>query len=339
MGLVAAFSAPPKRRNRGRFGENHSAPVAPKARAKSSDPTQHDAWNDRRVSRRKTAVFADGIHFAECPRWHDGALWLSDMWDHTVYRFDGAGTRQVVHKFAEGEDPGGLGWLPDGRMLVVGMEGRRVYRLEGGNAVVHAELQALSPWQCNDMIVASDGTAYVSQFGFDLWGGTAPYAPSPLIRVSPGGDVDIAAHDLASPNGVALTEDGRTLVVAEPAASRLTSFAVGRDGRLTDREVFAQLKPVAGAQHAPPDGICLDAAGAVWAAEPMGKRVVRVERGGTVTDEIRFDHHAFAVVLGGSDRRTLFVCVAPEFSKPNRTPEPRARIETVAVDVPGSGRP
>lgn len=283
-------------------------------------------------------VFADGLHLPECPRWHNGHLWMSDMWGRTVYRFDPDGTRHTVHMFDD-DDPGGLGWLPDGRLLVVGMERRRLYRFERNGPVVHADLAALVPWPCNDMIVADDGTAYVTHFGFDMWGGTTEFLPAALIRVKPDGRVDTVADDLLCPNGIALSADGRSLFVAEPGGSRISHFRVARDGSLSDREVFAQLAPVAGQQYAPPDGICLDAAGAVWAAEPVGKRVLRIEPGGRVTTEMAFDQHPLAVALGGTDRRTLFVCTAQEISKPHRTAQPRGAIRTLPVSVPGSGRP
>lgn len=283
-------------------------------------------------------VFAQGLHLAECPRWHNGQLWMSDMWGRTVYRFDIDGRRHSVQTFAD-DDPGGLGWLPDGRLLVVGMERRLLYRLEPRGPVVHADLTGFAPWPCNDMIAADDGTAYVTQFGYDMWGGTTRLLPAPLLRVNPAGAVDIVARDLLCPNGIALSEDGRTLVVAEPAGSRITRFSVQPDGSLVNREVFAQLSPAHGENYAPPDGICLDEAGAVWAAEPMGKRVLRIEPGGRVTQEIAFEAHPLAVVLGGPDRRTLFVCFAQQFSKPHRAPQALAGIYALEVDVPGTGRP
>ena len=284
------------------------------------------------------ALFAEGFHLPECPRWYGGQLWMSDMWGRAVYRFDADGTRHAVHRFDD-DDPGGLGWLPDGRLLVVGMERRRLYRLERNGPVVHADLSALLPWPCNDMIVADDGTAYVTHFGFDMWGGTTDFLPAALIRVRPDGRVDTVADDLLCPNGIALSADGRSLFVAEPGGSRISRFTVTRDGGLSDREVFAQLTPVAGQQYAPPDGICLDTAGAVWAAEPVGKRVLRIEPGGRVTAEMAFAQHPLAVALGGPDRRTLYVCTAEQISKPRRTEQPGGTIHTITVAIPGSGRP
>jgi sugar lactone lactonase YvrE len=172
--------------------------------------------------------FASGLHFAECPRWHQGQLWMSDIWGRTVYRFDIDGTRHSVQTFDD--DPGGLGWLPDGRLLVVGMERRVLYRVEPSGPVVHADLTPFAPWPCNDMITAEDGAAYVTQFGYDVWGGTTPVIPAPLLRVSRAGGVDVVAGDLLCPNGIALSADGRTLMVAEPAGSRITRFSVQPDG-------------------------------------------------------------------------------------------------------------
>jgi sugar lactone lactonase YvrE len=282
--------------------------------------------------------FAEGFQLAECPRWHAGRLWLSDMWGRAVWRFDRDGGRQAIARFDD-DDPGGLGWLPDGRLLVVGMERRVVYRLEVGGPVVHADLSGHAAWPCNDMIVADDGTAYVSHFGFDLWGGTTGFQPTSLLRVTPDGRVDAVADGMLCPNGMALSADGRMLVVAEPGGGRLTRFGVAADGSLRERSVFAELVPAPGQQHAPPDGICLDAEGAVWAAEPLGRRVLRIEPGGRVSVEIPCELHPLAVALGGPDRRTLFVCLAGEISRPRRSGAANARVDALRVDVPGEGRP
>jgi sugar lactone lactonase YvrE len=283
-------------------------------------------------------AFATELFFPECPRWRDGHLWASDMWDNTVYRFDvDTGARHVVHEFDD--EPGGLGWLPDGRLLVVSMEHRLLLRLEDDGPVVHADLRPFAAWSCNDMIVTDDGTAYVSQFGFDLWGGTTPMTPAPVLRVTADGDVSVAAEDLMCPNGMALVPGDRTLFVAEPAASRITSFDVEADGRLSNRAVFAQVPAKEGLPAAPPDGICLDRDGAVWMAEPLGKRVLRVNRGGEIVEEIPFDFHPTAVALGGEDRRTLFVCLAPHIDHGRPRDTPGARIDAVRVGAPGMGKP
>jgi sugar lactone lactonase YvrE len=292
--------------------------------------------------------FLDGLHLPECPRWHDGELWFSDMWDHTVWRIgaDGSG-RTAVHRFPDDEDPGGLGWLPDGSLLVVGMDGRRVYRLgpvgDGrlGAPTVHADLSPVAPWPCNDMITTADGTAFVSHFGFDMWGKTTGFLPATLLRVRPDGTASAVVDDVSSPNGMALSADGRTLFLSECGRSNVLRFAVDPDGEVSARSIFATLEPAADAPIpvAPPDGICLDEAGAVWAAEPIGKRVLRIEPGGRVTHEIPYDIHPLAVALGGPDRRSLFICASGQHDRPNRDPRPLGRMDVLQVEVPGAGAP
>ncbi len=279
-------------------------------------------------------VFAAGLHLPECPRWHDGALWLSDMWAHQVLRFEADGTRHVERHFPEDDDPGGLGWLPDGRLLVAGMESRMVWRFDGPERAVHADLRDLSPHQLNDMVVAPDGTAWVTQFGWDMWGGGS-YADTVLIRVSANGDVSVAAEGMAVPNGVAVRGD--ELVVAEPGAGRISRFTI-TDGGVADRRLVPL--PVApGAAHVTPDGLCLDADGGIWTADPLGHRVLHLS-GDEVDREIPVpDAHPLACVLGGADRRTLFVCVSGQHHKPTRTPEPTGRVLTFEADVPGEGTP
>jgi sugar lactone lactonase YvrE len=281
-------------------------------------------------------VFATDLHFPECPRWHDGALWLSDMWDHTVYRFDADGSRHVVHRFPDDEDPGGLGWLPDGTMLVVGMLGRVLYRLEHGAAVVHADLRSLAPHQVNDMIVGPDGSAYVSQFGREMWDNDTAFEPTVLIRVTPDGAVEVGADDLMVPNGVAVADDGKSLVVAESAGARLSRYSVC-DGVLSDRGPVP-LTPAADMPFVAPDGICLDAEGGIWAADPLARRVIHLSEG-TIDHEITLEDHPLACVLGGEDRRTLFICTNEVWSKHDRKDVPAGSVVTVRADVPGAGRP
>lgn len=297
--------------------------------------------------------FAAGLFLPECPRWHAGALWLCDMWGHAVLRFSEAGERTLVHRFPDDEDPGGLGWLPDGSaegaLLVVGMEGRCVYRFEGGGAGgnegggakprVHADLSALAPWPCNDMIVRRDGTAWVSHFGYDLFGGSTGFLPATLIRVSPDGRAEVVAEDLFAPNGMALPPDEKTLYLSECGRSQIVAFDVAPDGELGNRRVHAALPPAPGLAYAPPDGLCLDEAGAIWAAEPIGKRVLRIDRSGHITDEIPFDQAPLAVALGGRDRRTLFVCSSAEHDKAHRGRVPTGRVDALRVEVAGAGRP
>src|SRR5262249_18469414 len=197
-----------------------------------------------------------GLAFPEAPRWHDGALWFSDIYGGVVRRVDVEnGTVDEVVEVPD--EPSGLGWLPDGRLLVVAMNQRAVLRLDDSGFVQHADLSAFAPWPCNDMVVAANGTAYVGHFGWDRAHQTTPEAPASVLRVRVDGAVDVAADNMIFPNGMALTPDGRVLIVAESRASRLTRFAVRDDGALADRRVFAELVPAPGRAMAPPDGICL----------------------------------------------------------------------------------
>src|SRR5690606_16296889 len=232
----------------------------------------------------------DGLWFSEGPRWHDSALWFSDMHGHRVVHTALHGSAETVVEVTY-DEPSGLGWLPDGRLLVVAMETQKLLRLEpDGKLVEHADLSALARGSLNDMIVAADGTAYVGDMGARIHDPNSERKPGQTLRVDPDGSVSCAADDLASPNGHILTEDGSTLIVAESGAARLTAFAVSPDGSLSDRRTYAELVPAKeGVAFAPPDGICLDAEGAVWVADPIGARVFRVREGGEVTDSIDFE--------------------------------------------------
>lgn len=287
-------------------------------------------------------VVVDDLVFPECPRWHDGELWFSDMHDHRVLRVDAAGT---VHTEARVNDdvPAGLGWLADGRLLIVGQERRQLLRREAdGTIVVHADLDALMTGSANDMIVRADGVAFVGDMGSRIHGTTGERQPGRVIRVDPDGSASVAAEPLASPNGMILTGDEATLIVAESGAMCLTIFDVAADGSLSGQRPFAALAPEDPAvRFSPPDGICLDAAGAVWFADPIGKRVVRVMPGGQVTDShaIGPGLGAFACVLGGADRRTLFACVAAGWTGTAVTEQRSGRIVAREVAVPGAGAP
>ena len=281
---------------------------------------------------REISVLVDGLAFGEGPRWHDGRLFLSDMHAHRVLSVDATdGSTTVV---AEHDSPlSGIGWLPDGRLLVVAMDGA-VLRLDASGLVVHADVTALAPHGINDMIVHPAGWAWVGQFGYDRHAGATP-APSPLIRVDPDGTASVAADDMMVANGMAITPDGRTLIVAESAGRRLTTFAIGPHGTLTDRTVFAELP------HAP-DGMCLDAEGAVWAACVTASRYARVLAGGEIVDTVELEppRRAVACVLGGPDRRTLYLLTADTLGEADASRAlMTARVEQVRVDVPGAGLP
>ena len=279
----------------------------------------------------RATILVDGLAFPEGPRWHDGHLFFSDQHDRRVLKMDPGGTAETLVEVPN--QPSGLGWLPDGRMLIVSMLDRKVLRLEDGALVEHADLSALAPGECNDMVVDAHGRAYVGNFGFDMYGG-GEARDTCVILVEPDGSARVAADGIAFPNGTVITDDGRTLIIGESMGGRLTAFTIADDGSLTDRRLFAQLK------GAIPDGICLDAEGAVWVACPATGRCLRVLDGGEVTDEIKVTNDfAYACMLGGDDRRTLYMCTAPS-SEPKETLERRqGRIEAVQVDVPGAGLP
>ncbi len=229
--------------------------------------------------------------------------------------------------------PSGLGWTPDGRLMVVAMEERRLLRLDDDGLSEVVKLDAFAPWHCNDMVVDATGRAYVGNLGYDIFGG-GPQRTTTLVLVDLEGRARVAAADLAIPNGMVITPDGSTLIVGESGAARLTAFDVGADGSLSGRRVWAELAP------ATADGICLDAEGAVWIASPISNRVLRVVEGGAVTGEVSTgDRRAIACMLGGPDRRTLFVCTATAFAPEDCVERRDAAIETVGVDVPGAGWP
>ena len=187
--------------------------------------------------------FVDGLAFPEAPRWHAGALWFSDFYDQRVVRASGDGNVETMLALAD-DQPSGLGWLPDGRLLVVGMKKRQLLRLEQGVVSVAAELAALATGHCNDLLVDAQGRAYVGNFGFDLQA-RAPFAPTVLLMVTPEGVAQVVAEDLHFPNGMAITPDGRTLIVAESYGRRLTAFDVRSDGTLRGRRTWAQNRVVA----------------------------------------------------------------------------------------------
>ncbi len=277
-----------------------------------------------------TKILLDGLCFPEGPRWEEGKLWFSDMHAKAVIRVGLDGVAEKVVEVAA--KPSGLGWLPDGRLLVVSMQDRRLLRLDPGGLKQVADLSAIADFYCNDMVVDAQGRAYVGNFGFDLHKQEKPRTTA-LALVLPSGEARVAARDLAFPNGCVITPDGRTLVVAESMASRLTAFDIAGDGSLSNRRVFAQL------ERKIPDGICLDAEGAIWMASAIGHECVRVHEGGRISATIQVETQAYACMLGGPDRKTLFLCTA-EDSDPDKCVASRSgRIETVRVDVAGVGLP
>lgn len=284
--------------------------------------------------------FVSGLAFPEGPRWHDGALWCSDIADGKVLRISAQGQVSVV---ADGlQRPSGLGWLPDGRLLLVAGEQRQLWRREGDAWAMHADLSGMVPASCNDMVVDPQGRAYVGNWGFDYEAGDKP-ANTVLVCVDRDGRSRVVANELAFPNGTVITPDGSTLIVAETFASRLSAFDISGDGSLSGRRVWASI------EGASPDGICLDAEGAIWLASPPSGEVIRVLEGGVVTHRIKVAGDAVACMLGGADRRSLFVLSTRLFERVDgrrrfngvqRLRELRAgRIDLLRVDVPGAGWP
>jgi sugar lactone lactonase YvrE len=229
--------------------------------------------------------------------------------------------------------PSGLGWLPDGRLLIVSMTERKLLCLNGEKFVEVADLNELASGHCNDMVVDSRGRAYIGHFGYNMFAGE-DFAPASVIMTTPDGKARIVAKDMHFPNGSVITPDGGTLIVAESFAKRLTAFDIEPDGSLSGRRVWAQLD-----EKEIPDGICLDAEGAVWVSVMSGNEVKRVREGGEATESVQVSTRAVACMLGGPGRRTLFVMTA-ESSQPDVAMTKRTgRVEIVEVDVPGAGFP
>lgn len=270
----------------------------------------------------------DGLCFAEGPRWRDGKLWFSDMHAHKVCTVDPEGHCDVIVEVPN--KPSGLGWLPDGRLLIVSMLDRKLMVYSNGFLSEYADLSPWASYHCNDMVVDPCGNAYVGNFGYDIEDGSDA-APAELIHVSPEGGVSVVARDVLFPNGMVITPDNKTLVVAETMASRLTAFDIEPGGGLCNRRLWAQL------DGAMPDGICLDRAGGIWLASPISDEVLRVVEGGRITERIPLDSHAIACALGGPDMQTLFILSSRALAANDCQANRDARIDTVAVKIPGVG--
>ncbi|OEV03621.1 SMP-30/gluconolactonase/LRE family protein [Streptomyces nanshensis] len=303
--------------------------------------------DEQQSSARELTVVLDGFSYLECPRWHDGRLWVSDFYTDKVVVTDGrSGAGAEVVAEVPGQ-PSGLGFLPDGRALIVSMRDHRLLvRDEKGQLSEHADLSSVVSGVLNDMVVDEQGRAYVGNFGFDLMGGAA-LRYTTLTRVDPDGTVTTVAEDLGFPNGMVILPGG-VLVVAETFAGRLTAFDVGADGGFENRRVWAQFGETPDTEdvgeaaerlQVGPDGICADAEGAIWVADALHNRVLRVAEGGTVLDEIPTGTGVFACMLGGDDGRTLFLCAAPSFPEHERRPVREAELLAVRVEVPHAGLP
>lgn len=273
----------------------------------------------------------DGLKFPEGPRWHAGRLWFSDMHAHEVVAVDENGTRETICSVEAW--PSGLGWTLDERLLIVSMTNRRLLRLEeDGTLTTVADISSLASYHCNDMVVDGRGRAYIGNFGFDLAKRENP-KPAEIVLVEPDGEARIVADNVEFPNGTVITPDSKTLIVGESMGRRLTAFDIASNGDLENRRVWAEM------ENALPDGICLDEKGGVWVASPISSECLRVVEGGEVTDRIPVETQAYACMLGGEDRRTLYICTAASSDPEECRANASGRIEYATVDIPGAGWP
>jgi sugar lactone lactonase YvrE len=324
---------------------------------------------------RTTTILRDGFVFPEGLRWHDERLWVSDQGGGAVHTIGLDGSARIVVEVPG--KPSGLGWLPDGRLLVVSMYQRRVLRMDGDRLEEHASLAHLPGFKLNELFVDQAGRAYVGDFGYDIdgyiqqhgqFGLMGPGGPPTtfLARIDPDGSVRVVADGLQFPNGCGLLPDGRTLIVAETIGMTLLAFDVDKAGNLTNRRVWAPtmspwlrtamrsdgmlgrlsrglvrraetgpLAPIAARTAFAPDGICVDAEGAVWVANAHGPECLRVARGGKVLERVHTGQTAYSCALGGPDHRTLFIATAPTFLEAEVEKQTAGRIEMTRVEVAG----
>jgi sugar lactone lactonase YvrE len=249
----------------------------------------------------KSTVLAEGFYLLEGPRWNNGVLWMSDMVGRKVYQLALDGRVEIMAKVPH--RPSGLGFLPDGTLLVASMRDRRVLRLENGHLVCHADLGDLAVGEINDMVVDRQVRAYVGSFDWHA-GARDRFKKARLILITPEGKARVVASDLAFPNGCIVAPDQKRLVLAETFGCRLTTFDIGEDGSLSGRRLFSGLGKVS------PDGICMDAEGAVWVAATRRPMFVRVLEGGHITHVVKVpNRQAVACALGGADGRTLYCLI------------------------------
>lgn len=280
---------------------------------------------------RQTEVLLEGLVFAEGPRWHEGRLWVSDMHGHEVLTVDIGGHRETVVSMTD--RPSGLGFLPNGQLVIVSMDDRKLLRLDQDGLALHADLSEVAAFRCNDMVMDSKGRAYVGNFGFDTWAGQDPRDTN-LVLAMPDGNVRTVAGNVSFPNGSVISPDGKTLIVGESRGLRLTAFSIDADGGLSDRRIWAQL-------DVPPDGICLDEEGCIWVAIPARPGgFIRVAEGGEIMEQIvpPEDRVGYACMLGGEAGKTLFMLEGFD-SNPNNISRGNSRITITQVDAGHAGLP
>lgn len=301
---------------------------------------------------------ADGIYFGEGPRWHDNKLWFSDFYSHKVMTLDENNVLETICEVPN--QPSGLGWLPNGDLLIVSMLDRKILKFAGGEVSLHADLSEHVTHKCNDMVVSSDGTAYVGNFGMEDAGESVN--TTHLMIVKPDGTILKGPDKLLFPNGTVITPDGKELIVGETLGAKLTSFKIDENGELINRKLWARTSPLiflliikflsslgfdlskvdfskySKSLHVP-DGICLDEKNGIWIASPTSSSVVRIEKGGKVTNTIKTPKNAFACMLGGKERKTLYVLLSNSSDPVEAQATPEGEIHSIEVEIPGVGKP
>ncbi|MFW9969588.1 MAG: SMP-30/gluconolactonase/LRE family protein [Candidatus Odinarchaeota archaeon] len=277
----------------------------------------------RNIIKLQSNVLLEGLKFPECPRWHSNKLWFSDMDDHKIFTLDMDGNLELVLEHLN--LVAGLGWLSNDSLIFVSMVDRRLFKFKSGKISEHVDLSKLATFYLNDIVIDKKDRAYVGNFGFDYFN-KSPFVPAEIIMVTPDGNAKVVVKDMAFPNGTVITTDGKTLIAAETFAARLTAFDIQDDGTLTNRRIWAKFKSLA------PDGICLDEKGGIWVSAPGRHRVVRVLEGGELTHIVKVENDAYACILGGPDRRRLFIAT----SDSTRT---IGKIEFIDVEYAGVGLP
>lgn len=268
----------------------------------------------------------EGGHFYEGARWHAGHWYVSDLYAHHVLRITPDGATSIVARVDQ--QPSGLGWLTDDTLLVVSMIDRKVLRVgSDGTTAVFADIHAITGGFANDMVTDRRGNSWVSNLGFDFFAGEGP-RPADLVHIAPDGTASIAAPDMLFPNGMVVSHDGHTLIVAETFGGRLTAFSIAADGSLHDRRIWASvgITPTWDSMHSlgqtdiMPDGCAIDADGHVWMADAMGNRVVQVAENRGIVREVVVPagYGAYSCALGGADGRDLLICSAPDFDDTRR---------------------
>ena len=288
----------------------------------------------------KTTILTEGLYFGEGPRWHDGRLWFSDFYAHAVKSVGMDGVQRTEVELDD--QPSGLGWLPDGRLLLVSMGELKLLRQDPDGLKVHADLSEFSVHLCNDMVVDTTGRAWVGNFGFDLDAlieekgvedALAGHPSTNLVRVDPDGSVHLASPDMHFPNGTVISVDGKTLIVAETLSMCLTAFNIEADGSLSNRRVWAAVGMRA------PDGICLDENGNVWVANALAAECVLVAEGGEILQTVETSQPCFACMLGGDDGRTLHMVTAQSSDKRTASAQATGKIEVIRVEAARAGCP